>query len=160
MYHQRIDSALAACEKHLLTLDKSNINNNEIETYLVAGLVVLIVSEYEEHLENVFVKRAKKCGDDFASNFIKNTLSQKFRSPDLSKINDTLKLFDDTYRDVFKKEIENSPNHAAWDSIMKARHAVVHKKGMLNITFRELKEKYTLTRNIIENVEDVLGVKS
>lgn len=58
------------------------------------------------------------------------------------------------------ENIENSPEHAAWDSLMKARHAVVHKKGNLNLTFRELSQKYPLTKQVIANVEAVLGVGS
>jgi len=158
MHYQRIDSAISVCEQHINNLDPDNIAEKEVETYIVSGLVILIVSEYEEHLESVFCIRAEQCGDQFVSNYIKRTLSQKFRSPDLSKINETLKRFDETYRRDFMQDIENSQHHAAWDSILKARHAVVHKKGQLNMTFRELKEAYTLTKNIIVNVETVLGV--
>lgn len=42
--------------------------------------------------------------------------------------------------------IENLLEHAAWDSLMKARHAVEHKKGSLNLTFGELIQKYLLTK--------------
>lgn len=119
--------------------------------------MTLIVSEYEEYLESLFVRRAERCGDGHVSNFVKNSLSHKFRSPDLGKINETLKRFDESYREGFTQEIENSQNHAAWDSILKARHAVVHKQGQLNLTFRELKEKYILTKEIIKSVESVLG---
>lgn len=160
MYYQRIESALKTCEIHINQLDPTNLADKELETYLVAGLVVLIVSEYEDYLESLFVKRAEKCGDAHASNYIKKTLNQKFRSPDLSKINETLNRFDESCRNVFNQEVENSPSHAAWDSLMKARHAVVHKKGNLNLTFRELKEKYPLTKEIISCVETALGISS
>lgn len=159
-FYQRIDNAIEICRQHVSTLDPSNLKDKELETYLVAGLVVLIVSEYEEYLESLFVKRAELCGDLHASNYIKKTLSQKFRSPDLSKINETLSRFDRTYKDSFLNGIENSPEHAAWDSLMKARHAVVHKKGSLNLTFRELHQKYPLTKTVISQVERVLGVAS
>jgi hypothetical protein len=160
MYYLRIESALSICERHVKTLDPTDMADKELETYLVAGLVVLIVSEYEEYLESLFNKRAEICGDPFACNYIKLTLSQSFRSPDLQKIHQTLKKFDESYFACFKQEIENSPNHAAWDSLMKARHAVVHKKGQLNLTFHELKTNYPLTKDVIRNVESVLGVQS
>ena len=160
MHFQVIDSAISTCEEHIEKLDPSDIAEKEVETYIVSGLVILIVSEYEEYLQKAFCERADQCGDQFVSNYIKHTLSQKFRSPDLGKINDTLKRFDETYRDDFKNEIENSQHHAAWDSIMKARHAIVHKKGQMNMTFIELKSAYQLTKNIIHNVEFVLGIAS
>ena len=87
-------------------------------------------------------------------------LSQKFRSPDIKKINETLNTFDSSYKQSFLGAVENSPEHAAWDSLLRARHAVVHKKGNLNLTLRELKEKYPLTKQIISSVEATLGVNS
>lgn len=158
MPHYRIESAMSACEKHIAELDPSDIQHKEVEMYIVAGLVTLIVSEYEVYLEKLFIKRAELCGDQVVSNYIKSVISQKFRSPDLGKINETLKKFDSTYNDSFRKEIENSIHHAAWDSVMKARHAIVHKQGQLNLTFRELKEKYLLTKQVLEQVQAVLGV--
>lgn len=156
--YQRIENAINTCKQHVASLDPTNVKDKELETYLVAGLIVLIVSEYEEYLESLFIKRAELCGDNHAANYIKKTLSQKFRSPDLSKISETLNRFDGTYKVSFMDNIENSPEHAAWDSIMKARHAVVHKKGSLNLTFGELCNKYPLTKTVITNVETVLGV--
>lgn len=160
MFYQRIQNAIDTCSEHVSNLDPTDIKDKELETYLVAGLVVLIVSEYEEHLEAVFVKRAEMSGDVHVTNYIKKMLSQKFRSPDLSKINETLNRFDSSYKQSFLGAVENSPEHAAWDSLLKARHAVVHKKGNLNLTFRELKEKYPLTKQIISSVEATLGVNS
>ena len=160
MHYLRIESALEICKNHVKSLDPTDIADKELETYLVAGLVVLIVSEYEEYLESLFSKRAEICGDAFVCNYIKQTLNQSFRSPDLAKIHQTLKKFDESCFLCFKQEIENSPNHAAWDSLMKARHAVVHKKGQLNLTFHELMEKYPLTKDVIRNVESALGLES
>jgi hypothetical protein len=160
MHYQRIENAIDICAAHVRSLDSTNLRDKELETFLVAGLIVLIVSEYEEYLELLFFKRAEKCGDAHAANYIKKTLSQKFRSPDLSKINETLNRFDGTYKASFLDNIENSPEHAAWDSFMKARHAVVHKKGNLNLTFGELQEKYPLTKRVIASVESVLGLAS
>ena len=160
MFYQRIENAIEICGRHVNSLDSTDINDKELETYLVAGLVVLIVSEYEDYLESVFVRRAEQCGDEHATNYIKKTLSQKFRSPDLSKINETLNRFDNSYKSSFLGAVENSQEHAAWDSLLKARHAVVHKKGSLNLTFRELKETYPMTKIIISEVEASLGVVS
>lgn len=71
MFYQRIENAIAICSEHVSSLDPTNMKDKELETYLVAVLVVLIVSEYEDHLESVFVKRAEQCGDAHATNYIK-----------------------------------------------------------------------------------------
>lgn len=158
MHYQRIENAIDVCAAHVRNLDPTNLKDKELETYLVGGLVVLIVSEYEEYLELLFFKRAEKCGDAHAANYIKKTLSQKFRSPDLSKIYETLNRFDGAYKESFVVSVENTPEQAAWDSFMRARHAVVHKKGNLNLTFGELQQKYPLTKQIIASVESALGL--
>jgi hypothetical protein len=158
MYSHRIDLAITTCEQHIKGLDPEKTLNNEIEIYLVSGLVLLIVSEYEVHLESLFIRRADMCGDSHASSYIRNSLCNFFRSPDLGKINETLKRFDESYRKIFWGKIENSPHKAAWDSLMIARHAIVHKKSTLSLTFRELKENYTLTKEVILNVERALGL--
>jgi hypothetical protein len=157
MPFERIESALSVCEKHIKTLAEEEISNKEVQTYLVSGIILLIVSEYEEHLEKLFVKRADMCGDTYVSNYVKCMLHQKFRSPDLSKINETLNRFGDEFKKSFFKEIENSAEHAAWDSLMKARHAIVHKKGQLNMTYHELGKAYPLTKNIIKRLENILA---
>jgi hypothetical protein len=71
-----------------------------------------------------------------------------------------LLMFGKSYRDSFLGAVGDSREKAAWDSFLVARHAVVHKKGVLQLTFRELKEKYPLTKQIIVSVEATLGVSS
>ena len=152
----KIENALSKCKEHLHSLDKYDIKDAEVESYLVAGLVLLIASEYEEHIEEIFVKRVEKVGDSQVENYFKWFFSQKFRSPDMSKINETLKRFDVSLKESFWETLENSEAHTAWDAIMKARHAVVHKGGNLNLTFQELNARYPLTKNIIDKLEAVL----
>lgn len=160
MLFERIENAIALCEEHIKQLDPTDIKDKELETYIVSGLVVLVVSEYEEYLEGLFAIRADMCGDNQVSNYIKKTLSQHFRSPDLSKITETLNKFNAQYKTDFKNIINDTPQHAAWDSILRARHAIVHKKGNLNLTFRELKINYPLTKEVISQVKTVLGITS
>lgn len=159
MHYQRIENALRLCAEHLKDLDQTELKNKELETYIVSGLVVLIVSEYEEYLESIFGERAKMCGDAHVENFIKLAINRNFRSPDLSKINDQLKRFDNSCKVAFLKQVENSQHHAAWDSIMKARHAVVHKQGDLKLTFGELVSNYESTKVVISEVEAALGIR-
>ena len=84
-------------------------------------------------------------------------LHQKFRSPDLSKINDILKSFHANYFDKFSENYINTPAHQSWDSLLKARHSIVHKKGELQITYKELKMIYQDTQSILDGIEEVLA---
>lgn len=154
----RIDSALKTCEEHLATLDLGGPITVELESHLVAAMTILIVSEYEDFIEASFVKRADRCGDGHVANYVRSQLARRFRSPDLGKVNDVLGYFGQDYRESFAGAVENTPEHAAWDNIMRARHAVVHKQGSLNLTFRELKQSYEQTRAVIDRLVQTLGV--
>ena len=158
MTFQRIDNAFAVCEQYLQKIDRSDPSLLEVETYFVSALVVLIVSEYETLIEDYFVKRADQCGDTHVANYIRKTMHERFRSPDIGKITKTLGEFSSDYKKKFTDLIMNSPEHAAWDNLMQARHAVVHKKGSLNLTFRELSESYPKTKKILEEVCNAIGV--
>ncbi len=156
MPFQRIEDALNICEQHLGAVSDENPGRPEVESYLLAGVVLLIVSEYEELLESIFAERALECKDKQVANYIKGAISQKFRSPDFSKITETLNRFDEEYKKSFLREVENTEIHAAWDNLMKARHFFVHKKGTLNLTLHELQETYPKTKSMFEKVRSSL----
>jgi len=156
MPYSRIETALTICSEHVTQLDSDSPHLPELETYLVAALVLVIVSEYEELIEKLFVRRAERCGDIAVAHFVRETMGQKFRSPDLGKITETLSKFGGAYKELFSASVLNTEAHAAWDNIMRARHAVVHKRSNLNITLRELQQSYMKTKDIISSLETTL----
>ena len=157
MPFQKIENAINTCKFHLNSL---NVNQakEEVETYLVSALVLLIISEYEELIERLFAERAILCGDSHITQYVKSSISQKFRSPDLGKITEILGKFGGTYKDNFSKAILETEYHSAWDSIMRARHAIVHKRGPINITFNELLSSYVKTTTVIDELKRTLGI--
>ena len=74
--HLRIENAFETCSSHLDRLDPTNLKDKELESFLVSALVLLIVSEYEEHIEAMFIERVKRCQDEQVVNYIKNVLSK------------------------------------------------------------------------------------
>ncbi len=154
----KIESVLNTCKSHLDSLDKSNPSTVEIEACLVSGLVILIISEYEELIERMFAQRADHCGDSHVARYVRTTISRKFRSPDLSKVTEILAQFGNDYKQQFSNAILNTEHHAAWDNIMRARHAVVHKSGILNITFGELLTTYTKTKVVLAELKNTLSI--
>lgn len=151
----KIDDAFNVCDNYLSQM--IDIDTNELQVFLTRSLTILIVSEYEEYLEKLFNDRAKSCGDICVANYIQKMLHQKFRSPDLSKINDILKSFHAKYFDKFSENYINTPAHQSWDSLLKARHSIVHKKGELQITYKELKMIYQDTQSILDGIKEVLA---
>ena len=60
---------------------------------------------------------------------------------------------------LLASELENSASHAAWDNIMRARHAVVHKQGSMNLTLREFRDAYPKIQDVTGRLLDVLGLE-
>jgi hypothetical protein len=158
MWRTRIQDAIHLCQEHLKTLDANHPNAPELESYIVSGVILLIVSEYEQLIESLFIQRAHSCGDPYVANYIKSTIDQKFRSPDLGKITEILGKFGEDYKKTFSKKVLNTESHTAWDNIMRARHAIVHKKGILNMTLHELSFAYPKTIQVISELKSVLGL--
>lgn len=157
MRFSNIVNAISTSDTFIKSLDPENITHKEIETHIVSSLVMLMVSEYEVYFELLFNQRAGRCGDSYVCNYIKKALNNNFRSPDLSKINETLKRFDTTYQEeLLKYQTDNPQAKSAWDTLMKARHYITHKHGNAQITFLELKSIYILTQGMINTVEQVL----
>ena len=159
MHFPLIESAIATCGRHIDGLPEDDPDAIEIENRLVSSLVVLLASELEQFIELCFCRRADVSGDPEVTSYVRNTMSRSFRSPDLGKINQTLAFFSRDYRDRFRREVENSPSHAAWDNIMKARHAVVHRQGSMNLTFREFRDAYPMIQDIVDRLLEVLGLE-
>jgi hypothetical protein len=158
MFHEKILASINKCYSHLGTLDKSDTSTVELEALLVSSLIILIVSEYEIAIEELFIERAGRCGDSHVIQYVKSNLARKFRSPDLGKINEVLGQFGRDYRASFTTLVINTEYHAAWDNIMTARHAIVHKNGSLNITLGELIETYPKTKVVFDHLKAVLGL--
>ena len=154
----RIEGALSTCRSHLNSLGTADPIRVEVEAYIVAAMVVLIVSEYEELVERLFVDRAAMCGDTHVASYVRTAIARKFRSPDLGKITEVLGYFGNDYKQTFSSKILNTEYHAAWDNIMRARHAVVHKTGPASLTFDELDRSYIKTKTVLSELKNTLGV--
>lgn len=102
----------------------------EIENLVVRAIVLLMVSEYEEYIEKLFIKRAAKTKDQHIHNFFVKHMDRKFRNPNLGKMNEMLGQMGGAYRQTFQDRVEIKSPHlkASWDSIITARHAIVHKR--------------------------------
>jgi len=157
MEFPRIDSALETCRRHLDSLNETDVGLAvELENHLVAAMTVLIVSECEVFIEELFGKRGDRCGDTPVARYVRSQLTRRFRSPDLGKVNEVLSWFGQDYRNEFFGNLENTPEHAAWDNLMRARHFIVHRQGAMNLTFRELSESYQRTTSVLERLARAL----
>ena len=155
----RIDNAIQVCRAHLDAIDNTNSDKPEIESYLVSGLVLLIVSQYEALLRRMFADRAARAGDSEVCDYVKSLLANDFRSPAIAKITTHLGGLGPAARGRFERHVQNTDRQAAWGNLMTARHEVVHRTGIPAFTFRELSEGcYPKTREVIDALGVALGL--
>ncbi len=155
---RRIEHSISCCGQYIRSSDNGDPNISEIHSHLVSSVVLTITSEYEELIEKIFTDRANRCGDTYVTNYVKRQLHDKFKSPDLGKIHNTLLYLSEDYRETFMSATNDNEFSAAWNNIMKARHAVVHKQGTCNLTFDELKNSYQKTKKVLTELVKVLGL--
>ncbi len=155
---ESIDMQIEESQKEIKLINEKGIDVEKIKLQYLRSLILLIVSEYENILEKIFIHRASLCNDEHVLNYVKFQIEKKFRSPDLGKINQTLGFFDNTIKKSFMDTINNTPTQAAWDNIMKARHFIVHKQGALNITFEELLLSYKETKKVLYEILKLFSI--
>ena len=120
MSYKKIEYSLRICAERLGELAGGAPEGPELESRLVAGLVLLIVSEYEEMIEATFVRRAEQCRDVALVNYVRAMVARRFRSPDIGKITETLGYFGGDYKKRFSEAVLNKTAQAAWYNIMQA----------------------------------------
>lgn len=132
----------------------------EIENLVLRAIVLLMVSEYEEYIEKLFIKRAAKTNDQHIHSFFVKHMDRKFRNPNLGKMNEMLGQMGGTYRQTFQDRVEvNNPHlKASWDSIITARHAIVHKEnaGVINLSWQDLEDAVAKTGLVLDALADAL----
>jgi hypothetical protein len=154
-----IESYINDAQQEITCLEGSGIDVSKLKNHYLRSLTMIIVSEYENLIEKIFYSRALKCNDAHVTNYVKHQISNKFRSPDISKINSILGFFDDSLKAAFETAVINQPMHAAWDNLLKARHFIVHKQGSLNLTYEELLKSYSLTQKVIFEIINAIGLQ-
>jgi len=145
------------CRKHLDKIPDSDLTKPEVESRLLAGLVLLIVSEYEVLIADLFKQRVAKCGDPHVCNYFGKSIGRRFW-PNLDNINEVLGMLGGDYRDRFRLTIQNTPERAAWDNIVAERHAVAHKSGPRQMTLGELISTFPGSWKVIEALQQALGL--
>lgn len=163
----RIEDAVNSWKSHKSSMSARGMDPAhiaEVESHMLRAIILLIVSEYEEYLEKMFVKRAAKSNDEHIRTYFFNHMDKKFRSPNLGKINDILKWMGGTYLQTFKDRVEtNEPRlKVSWDSIVTARHAIVHKEnaGVVNLNWQDMETAYADTKLVVQALADALQLSA
>jgi hypothetical protein len=165
MRFRHIDAAFEACRRHKSEAQTAGLDAfrlREVEHYLLRSLILLIVSQYEGYIESLFVKRAERSGDVEIRNLMVEITDRKFRSPDLGKIKEMLTMLSKGCCNTFSSQIEvKQPQvKAAWDSLITARHAIVHgaNAGAVGLTWTDLESAYEDSTRVLQALANSLGL--
>lgn len=160
MAFPHIDDTLEVCHRHLSTLDDGLPDTVEVGSLLVASVVLMIVSNYENYIAGQFAERARRSGDRHLANFVARHTARRLWNPKIGKITEMLGEFGTDYREVFRTRVENTSGHASWDNLMHARHTIVHTKSATNMTLRELQTTYEESQDVLAALRVSLGLSA
>ena len=158
MEFSQIDDALQVCKRHLSELDESDFDRILIENLLVSSIVLLMVSNYENLIKEQFVERARQSCDESYAKFVEKSLDRVFRSPQITRITSSLKAFGGDELAGFKRLLDQGGRKEYWENIINARHRIVHKKDVPQMTMRELEEAYEHTKEVLIALRQSLGL--
>lgn len=143
---QKIDEAIKDIENF------SNISELE-KSYLAKFLVVFICGIYEEVIENIVNERINEHKSIETSNYIRESLHNTFRNPNMQNIKRLLGKFNNKW----KLEVENLPQDAqtAINNIVNDKNSLAHGNDV-SITLRDVVQYYADSRAVINKIDDML----
>lgn len=151
----RIDDAVAACKAHL---DATNSRGTEIESFLVAHLLITIGAEYENFVERIIVKRAERTADAHVHSFVKRTAHRIIRSVKVTEISGHLACLGGTCKDDFQKAVNGTISETHYGNIITNRHMVAHDQQLPNMTMAELETALPESKKVLEAVANAIGL--
>lgn len=128
--------------------------SSELEkSYLAKFLVVFICGIYEEVIENVVNERIDKQKNTEISNYIRKSLKDTFKNPDMKNIKGLLGKFNEKW----KSEIENLSREAqtAIDNIVNDKNSLAHGSA-ITLTPKEIIRYYSDSMIVINKIDDML----
>ena len=157
MQFSKLDTAISLAKKESAALAAIDAR---LQSFVVGYLIVDIISEFEQRLEEMFVLRAKKLGDVPNANFVAKMLDRKFRSPDVSKINEALKNHDAALLTAFEQRLSGTKWNSSMANLMLNRHYYVHKAGSPTMSLQDVEQAYNEAVKLFDALAHALGLSA
>jgi len=136
-----------------------DIDKMIVENILAAGLLMLIVSEYEKEIKKIFINRATMSKDCQITNFAKNMINEKIRNIKIDTIAGMLGKFDIKMRKKFRIMVEDSGKKHMWDTLIENRHRVAHKGRQFTMTIRDIETMHNEVEDVMEYIKKAISMK-
>ena len=129
-------------------------NNSELEkSYLAKFLVVYICGIYEEVIETIINEKVSSSNDPEVCNYVKETLKNNFRNPDMGNIKGLLSKFDTNWKLEICKLPQDS--QTAMDNIVNDKNSLAHGNDV-SLTLIDILEYYNNSLAVIKKIDDLL----
>lgn len=126
----------------------------ELQAYLSSYLVVLICGIFEDCVEYLAGERAAKSGDKEVERFVRECISQFFRSPKFEYVCKLVGLFSDSYKKMLEKKIDGQAR-TALGSIVTHKMSVAH-GSPAKVTLGEVEKYYNTSKTLFDALEQIL----
>lgn len=154
MRFTRIENVIGTCTEHLEATDGYH---TEVESYLVQYLLVLIVSEYESRIKELFGRRCARSVDPRVSAFMNQRGAQLITRFGIGEISGSLRWFGDDYKQHFQNACDGR-TRTAWENIYTNRHLVAHDSGV-QMTFGDLRAIYEESLLVLDAIVAALELR-
>jgi len=147
----------ADVEQSVQKADAWGAADPELSAYLAGYLVVLISGVYEDCIEYLVNRRARKSSDPELESYVYNRTAQTFRNPDRSSVVGLLTQFSAAYKKQFNVTV-GSDSMDALDSIVTNKNWLAHgETSKLQVTVADVQGYFQRSMPVLEALEDILA---
>jgi hypothetical protein len=148
----RVESLIQACKAHLET---TNSRGTEIESIFAGHLLVVIHSEFEQHILGLVRSRCLVASDPRLSSLMQYATGRLVRKITLSDLTSTLNTFHAECKQRFSDEVLDTEYHVSYDNIETNRQLIAHSSG-INMTFDDVIAGYRRSLAVLDAFERAL----
>lgn len=148
----RVESLVQACTKHLVA---TNSRGTEIESIFAGHLLVVIHSEFEQHILALVRSRCLVASDPRLSSFIQYATGRIVKTIALSDLTGTLNAFHADCKRNFSDAVLDTEYHIAYDNIETNRQLIAHSSS-INMTFDDVVAGYRRSLAVLDAFERAL----
>lgn len=131
-------------------------DNPRLGSYLAAHISVLISGVVEDCIEYLVIQRAGATGDSEVKEFVRVSIGRQFRNPTPDAIGDTLRTFDESYRNAYQSNVPPAAREAL-GSIVSNRMKLAHSgHSQTDFTVADVRQYFKQIVTLLEAVENIL----
>lgn len=151
----RTAQILDTSERHIDSIEQTNLDRLEIASYFAQIAVVTFFSEMEEKLRDVVKARFRHGGDEKLANFLANINDKQVARMKRREISETVALFGEQCKVDFQAAFPANELEV-YSNVIRDRHETSHSGGS-DVTLNEVRSAMIIGERILDQVEVVIA---